>query len=622
MPSNLPSRANQYRATSPDMELSPEVWDGTLSDIGARLDDLEALRIVYDEEILRLQTQALATIQSSMTAEINVQRANLEALQADYADFEAAFSQILSGGINANVVTLPAIGDLTATNAEDAFAEIVDKIENLKFLPLAGGQMLEPIVFADDQKFPSAYSAAAITAGAVTLGDPLAYNVNGTVSVVSERSEPVFFDDAYGSIGTSLYFTHHQYVENQNLLVSVYNGGSGASYPYMYVYRWDIDTASETATILSATSANAGSSVTLGSVSTDGDRIIITYQISQTVYAKTVSFPGGVTTVEGPVNVMSSITNSRASYDSARQRMFFVGRDSASPFELWARTASLVSGNYDSLGAEYSFPDIGGFTTVRDAAYDVAAGVHVVLVREASTNIDKMFCFSVDENDEVTVGSEYALPFDIDPSQLKYIPEINRVVTMCSFDRTLWFGVVNITGTAVASIDWMPLTFTQGEKSGGGSPHTDIIFDRNINALLVSQYDPTANYFYTQYFQVVQGELVKGTWDFYRNTDDVIGHFFDPVSSRRVMLYRASTAIRSAVVQSAADNRAAFAGFAAADAADGETVAINPPGSVDKNQNGLVKGVTYYLSASGGLTSFPTEHKAGTALSATAIKVG
>lgn len=128
MSSNLPQAANDYAAPT-TMELSRAVWDSVFLSISNRLKALELTSADYDAAILQLETQALAVISNTITTEIDAQRATLQQIEADFAEVQQAFNEVLSGGVSASVVSTSGIAGLTATNLAAALAELIVKIE-------------------------------------------------------------------------------------------------------------------------------------------------------------------------------------------------------------------------------------------------------------------------------------------------------------------------------------------------------------------------------------------------------------------------------------------------------------------------------------------------------------
>lgn len=82
MTSNLPKRENGYRAPSP-MNLSREVWDGTMGDIDGRLNVLETQFTDFETVKQEFETQALTLMSETITTEFEARRADLVQLDTD-----------------------------------------------------------------------------------------------------------------------------------------------------------------------------------------------------------------------------------------------------------------------------------------------------------------------------------------------------------------------------------------------------------------------------------------------------------------------------------------------------------------------------------------------------------
>ncbi|WP_306147247.1 MULTISPECIES: hypothetical protein [unclassified Roseibium] len=92
----LPSAETNYQAPL-DMDINRETWDHVMGSIAARLIALEGTEADYDAAVAQLQSQALSVITATITDEITAQRANLDALAADYVAFEATMNDVLTG---------------------------------------------------------------------------------------------------------------------------------------------------------------------------------------------------------------------------------------------------------------------------------------------------------------------------------------------------------------------------------------------------------------------------------------------------------------------------------------------------------------------------------------------
>lgn len=82
MTSNLPKRENGYKAPSP-MNLSREVWDGTMGDIDGRLNVLETQFTDFETVKQEFETQALTLMSETITTEFEARRADLVQLDTD-----------------------------------------------------------------------------------------------------------------------------------------------------------------------------------------------------------------------------------------------------------------------------------------------------------------------------------------------------------------------------------------------------------------------------------------------------------------------------------------------------------------------------------------------------------
>ncbi|MGS4886083.1 hypothetical protein [Roseibium sp. MB-4] len=128
MTSNLPEEQHDFVAPL-KFVLTRAAWDAVIPVIMGRIRVLEGTVADYHAVIALLETQALTVISDTITAEINIRRAELDAITADAAALADEIAFLRAGGIDASMVNLQAITDLAANNAQDAIAELVQKIE-------------------------------------------------------------------------------------------------------------------------------------------------------------------------------------------------------------------------------------------------------------------------------------------------------------------------------------------------------------------------------------------------------------------------------------------------------------------------------------------------------------
>lgn len=128
MTSNLPEEQHDFVAPL-KFVLTRAAWDAVIPVIMGRVRALEGTIADYHAVIALLETQALTVISDTITAEINVRRAELDALSADAAAVADQIALIQAGGIDAASVSLAEIANLAASNAQDAFAELMAGVQ-------------------------------------------------------------------------------------------------------------------------------------------------------------------------------------------------------------------------------------------------------------------------------------------------------------------------------------------------------------------------------------------------------------------------------------------------------------------------------------------------------------
>ncbi|PZP72863.1 hypothetical protein [Agrobacterium sp. MS2] len=130
MPSTPPSQSNKYRFEA-DTPLDPPTLSGIMESIHDRIAAQEALVVDYQAAIDNLNNLGLQVIAENLAPQIEAAREQLDALQEQADGVEDQIAALLASGLAATGVSLTAIDGLTATNAQAAFAEIVDDITGL-----------------------------------------------------------------------------------------------------------------------------------------------------------------------------------------------------------------------------------------------------------------------------------------------------------------------------------------------------------------------------------------------------------------------------------------------------------------------------------------------------------
>ncbi len=103
--SALPPSPDDDYASRPNMLLNRDVWDATLTSVGARIRALEAIKGDWEALIAEGTGQALAVIQANVGPQITSLTAVIAQLKADVALAEDAIATIVSGGIGMSQVS-------------------------------------------------------------------------------------------------------------------------------------------------------------------------------------------------------------------------------------------------------------------------------------------------------------------------------------------------------------------------------------------------------------------------------------------------------------------------------------------------------------------------------------
>lgn len=123
----LPSASDGYIVLA-GHRISVELWNHVIAEIAARIAALEAVKSDLEDAVTLVTTDALELVANSVApslADVQSLIADMNALLALAEDRLAAIS---SGGVVADNVTVQPIDGLEASNAQDAFAEIMGTV--------------------------------------------------------------------------------------------------------------------------------------------------------------------------------------------------------------------------------------------------------------------------------------------------------------------------------------------------------------------------------------------------------------------------------------------------------------------------------------------------------------
>lgn len=553
----------------------------------------------------------------------------LAAALGDDANFSNTVTTSLATKANsadlATVATSGAYSDLTGTPT------IPSVLTDLSITDGTAGQVLS----ADGDGTYTFIDAAsggggsfeATASGAISDGDPVAINSDGTVSVVEEtttlsetKSDPVTFSTGQAKDIKSTFDS------NSNKVVVAYSDTDNSGYVTVAV-----------GTVASG-DITFGTPVVAASINTNffgiafdsnENKIVVAYRdgttlkvVIGTVSGNSISFGSAVTADSG-----GNMTYSDVVFDSNSNKIV-VGYRDGSNSNYGTAVVGTVSGNSATFGTPVVFTT----TTIEwiRSTFDSNSN-RVVFVYRDATNSDRgrAVVGSVDGTSitfgtpvEFSTGATYKNSVTFDSNS-------NKVVVVYREG-----GSSNNGTTKIGTVDDTSITFGSAvTHHAASSTFNTVAFDSNTNKILTAFYHNSNGG--KAIVGTVSGDSITYGTAFQIESDNIseaMSSVFDSNSNKIVVAYSdlGDTNDGKAVVIQAGDvtttNLTAenYAGIADGAYADAATATIQTAGSIDDAQSGLTSGQAYFIQEDGTLavTADTTRVFAGVAISTTKLLIG
>lgn len=472
---------------------------------------------------------------------------------------------------------------------------------------------------------PSARKVEAIASGALSTGDTVAVNSDGTVSLVSETS-------ATQGVGSAVAFSGQN-----NWLASTYDANSQK---VILAYKDDDSSNGGVAVVgtVSGTSISFGTEVLFEAGYTEyisctydenAQKVVIVYRdngnsfygkaIVGTVSGTSISFGSPVT-----FNAATTLYTSCA-YDPISQNIVIAYRDDGNGGDGTAIVGT-VSGTSISFGSEVVFET--GRTNYTSTVYDANAQ-KIVIAYQDDSDADK-------GKARVATVSGTSISFGS-------IAEFNNGITQyisASYDANSQKVVISYSNGANSYYGTSIVGTVSGTSISFGSA---VVFESSASRYMSSVYDETAQKVLVSYCsdttalypRAIVGTVSETSISFGTSvTLDTVYSFtisavYSSASKNIVISYvdDPNNIGEAVVFQNAytSTNLTAtnYIGIADSDAADTGKAVVNTRGAVDDNQTGLTAGQAYYVQTDGTLSTTAGDPSvfAGTAVSATKLIV-
>jgi hypothetical protein len=620
------------------MNIDRATWDGVMLSIANRLAALEATEADYDAVVAQLQSQALAVITATITDEINAQRVNLTQLENDFGLFEAAFNQLIAGGVDADQVVLDAIAGLTATDVQSAFAEVLGNIP-------VKASAAEVTTGEDNAKFvtPAALSGLSVggkaeftATGAITAGDPVALNDDGTISVVGNTV-------VAANAGTPVQFTTSD-IDNPRIVYDTVNNR------VVIVYR-DITNSSNIYSVVgtvSGTSISFGTPVAVGTIAhnkAQHDALVYVPSLGKLLvcYGYNNSLRCAVGTVSGTSITWGAENNITLSEITSRTRLVYddatdtvvVFYDQTTADDLYAALVT-ISGDTVTLGT----PLLINESAADNWIWAAAGNGTVFIIYEAGSNDSFARLIKIDGSTLTATTAENFSPFEAWGWAATGYTNFNTETGMVWHPDEQCFVAVWVRSNDVyafciyPSLDGKHFDVTRpfpvGIAARADTSQYSLwpCYNPNTNRISVVYQDHITFYATSLELKVEKGMVSEGTRTILNAEDSThCCGVYDPDSGNVVVAYwddadgdRGQALVFTAPATHS--NARKWIGIASETVADGAECKVDIVGGVNESQTGLTPSADYYLADDGSLTTDRTPYKVGKALSATEILIG
>ena len=468
--------------------------------------------------------------------------------------------------------------------------------------------------------------------GAITAGNPVGFNANGTVSAMQQQvGTPVSLGSGAGSGA----------IGRQPMAYDTAND------KYLHVF---VGTSTKLFARVGTVSSNFGlsfgtavdSGITLSSfVAARGElylvyddnagKFVVSYCKSDNKgYASTITISGTTPSFGTEVNVFNNTTyHTEVGYDSNANKVLFLSAGNQN--SITGRVGT-ISGTDITLG---SASDLGG--TAQHAipgslTFDTTANKFVYLYGTGSYGQPLKARTMTISGTSVSAGSELTVDGSNMPSNRTanavYDPSINKTVAIYVNDSTPVFKLLTISGTSLSGGTETTIPFaTTPAHQAYVQNHVQAVVDPDNNGLIFAYSTVNSSTSEPGGTCVTPGTfsgstLTLGVEVRVSTTKALAGLLYDPDTDQTIVGtsgYGVADSAEDQVVDAGAGTRPAYVGVAAESISNGATGKVTIIGGVNSNQSGLSAGSQYGIPTSSSSLVATDTNPVGIAISSTEI---
>jgi len=472
---------------------------------------------------------------------------------------------------------------------------------------------------AASNTFPATGTQGFVASGAISTGDTVVLNSDGTVSVVAGVPESagtaVVFESANSTYMSAVYDSNAQRV------VIAYRDGGNSGYGTAIVGT------------VSGTSISFGTPVVFESATTyyisatydvNAQKVVIAYTdagnseygtaIVGTVSGTSISFGTAVVFESASSYLMS------ATYDANAQKAVIAYRDVGNA-NYGTAIVGTVSGTSISFGTAVVFESAA--STYISATYDANAQKVVIAYRDDGNSYYGTAIVGTVSGTSISFGT--AVVFESASSgyiSAVYDANTQRVVIAYSDAGNSSYGTAIVGTVSGTSISFGTAVVFESAVSNWVSA----TYNANTQKVVIAYTDVGNSNYGTAIFATVSGTSISfGTAVVFESANsNYISAVYDANAQKVVIAYRDdgnSSYGTSVVFQNEGTNAPDFVGLSTQTVTDTDPVDVTIIGGVNEDITGLTAASLYYVADNGDLTTAVTDTYAGRALASTKLLV-
>ena len=467
--------------------------------------------------------------------------------------------------------------------------------------------------------------------GAITAGNPVGFNANGTVSAMQQQvGAGVLLGSGAGSGA----------VGRQPMAYDTAND------KYLHVF---VGTSTKLFARVGTVSSNFGlsfgtavdSGITLSSfVASRGElhlvyddnagKFVVSYCKSDDKgYASTITISGTTPSFGTEVNVYNGTTyHTELGYDSNANKVLFINAGNQDAIKARVGT---ISGTNISLGSEANLGNSPLHPQPGSLSFDTTANKFIYMYATGSYGQPLNVLTMTISGTSVSAGSAVTLTSSMPSNRTAnavYDPSINKTVAVYVNGSTPVFKLLTISGTSISAGTETTIPFaTTPAYQAYVQNHIQIVVDPDNNGLIFAYTTENASTAEPGGTCVTPGTfsgstLTLGVEVRVSVTKALAGLLYDPDTDQTIVGtsgYGVADSAEDQVVNAGAGARAAYVGVAAESISNGATGKVTIIGGVNANQSGLSAGSQYGIPTTSSSLVATDTNPVGIAISSTEI---